>query len=186
MPRKTRVIEPNTVYHVYNRRNDRQVLFPSARSRDAFVDLMDEGRTGYRIAICMYCVMETHWHQGIWVRDLREVTAVARYVQWLSSRHATRFRVVTGTRGNGHVYQDRYKSKPVETPEYYVTLNRYIEANPLDAGLVKRAEDWRWSSLAERTSGRPRIISDGPVPLPDNWVEIVNRKSDFDDYLMLA
>lgn len=186
MPRKPRVLEPNVVYHVFNRRNDRQLLFPTPRSRDAFVDLLEEGRNGYRVAICMYCVMETHWHQGLWVRDAREVTAVAGYIRWLSSRHAIRFRVGTGTRGNGHVYQDRYKSKPVGTAEHYITLNRYIEANPLEAGLVDRAEDWRWCSLAERVSGRRRIITDGPVPLPSNWLEIVNRKSEFDDYLVLA
>jgi hypothetical protein len=57
----------------------------------------------------------------------------------------------------------------------YFTLIRYIEANPLGPGLVKRAEHWRWSSLSERVSGRTRIIEDGPWELPHDWATIVNN-----------
>ena len=186
MSRKPRVFEPNFAYHVFNRRTDCQVLFPTMQSRNEFLDLLEEGRNGYQVAVCTYCVMESHWHLGIWVRDLREATAVGKFLRWLSARHAIRFRITTGTRGNGHVYQDRYKSKPVGSIRHYLTLIRYIEANPLEAGLVDRAEHWRWSSLAERLSRRHRIIVDGPVSLPSNWPEIVNARAPFDDYLEIA
>ena len=186
MPRKPRVFEPNLAYHLFNRRTDRQLLFPTMRSRDEFLDLLEEGRNGYRAAVCAYCVVDTHWHLGIWVRDARDGTAVGNFVRWLSARHAIRFRIATDTRGNGHVYQDRYKSKPVASIVHYLTLTRYIEANPLEAGFVERAEDWQWSSLAERLSGRPRIIVDGPVSLPSNWLEIVNTRADFDKYLTMG
>jgi len=186
MPRNPRVFESNFAYHLFNRRTDRQVLFPTMRSRDDFLDLLEEGRHGYQVTVCMYCVMETHWHLGVWVRDARDANAVGNFVRWLSARHAIRFRIATDTRGNGHVYQDRYKAKPVESIRHYLILTRYIEANPLEAGLVERAEDWRWSSLAERVSGRQRIIVDGPVSLPPNWLEIVNEPAAFDEYLALA
>jgi putative transposase len=146
--------------------------------------LVEDGCNRYNVAICAYSVMETHWHQAIWVRNGDDVTAVAKFLRWLSACHAIRFRVSTGTRGDGHVYQDRYKSKPVLSIEYYLTLTRYIEANPLQAGLVERAEHWPWSSLSERLSGRRRIISEGPVPLPSNWPDIVNARCPFDDFVM--
>ena len=57
-----------------------------------------------------------------------------------------------------------------------MTLVRYIEANPLVAGLVERAEDWPWSSLTERINGQRRIVDDGPVALPPNWADIVNER----------
>jgi putative transposase len=186
MPRKPRILEPNLVYHVFNRRTDRQLLFPSPRALDDFVHLLERGRDRYGVTICMYCVMDTHWHQGIWIRDADSATAVTKYLRWLSTCHAIRFRIRSSTRGDGHVYQDRYKSKPVFDEGHYLILNRYIEANPLAAGLVERAEHWPWSSLADRLTGRRRVVEDGPVGLPPNWCDIVNERSQFDDYLALA
>ena len=177
MPRKPRVIEPNVVYHVFNRRTDCQLLFPSPRAFDNFVHLLAEGVERYDVHVCAYCVMDTHWHQGIWVRDDDGATAVANFLRWLSSSHAIRFRIASGTRGHGHVYQDRYKSLAVRTEDHYLTLVRYIEANPLASGLVERAEHWPWSSLADRLSGRRQITKAGPVTLPRDWVQIVNARS---------
>jgi putative transposase len=122
--------------------------------------------------------MDNHWHQAIWVRDKENATQVAKYLRWLSASHALRFRRRSDTRGEGHVYQDRYKSTVVGNDAHYLTLVRYIESNPLAAGLVDRAEHWPWSGLAERVSGRRRIIDDGPLPLPANWTEIVNRRAE--------
>ena len=52
----------------------------------------------------------------------------------------------------------------------------YVEGNPLAAGIVRRAEDWRWSSLRLRLEGDPDgLLSEGPLPLPDNWVAFVNE-----------
>ncbi len=177
MPRKPRVLEANRVYHIFNRRTDCQPLFPSSRAYGDFLVLIERGRERYNVRICTYCVMETHWHQGIWVRDNEGVTAVGKYLRWLSASHALRFRFASDTRGYGHVYQDRYKSVPVQTDAHYLTLVRYIEANPVAAGLVERAEHWPWSSFAERLSGRRTILDEGPVPLPEDWSEIVNARS---------
>jgi putative transposase len=174
MPRKPRVLEPNRVYHAYNRRTDRQRLFPSPRSYDEFVDLLEAGVHRYGVRVCSYCALETHWHQAIWVRQDDGAAAVSKYLRWLSSCHALRFRFTTETRGQGHVYQDRYKARPVQDDAHYLTLVRYIEANPVVAGLVERAEQWPWSSFAERMSGRRRILDDGPVRLPEDWSDIVN------------
>jgi len=186
MPRKPRILEPNRVYHVFNRRTDCQLLFPSPRAYEDFVGLMAKGRRTYDIQVCTYCVMETHWHQAIWVRDGQDATRVARYLRWLSASHALRFRRRSGTRGHGHVYQDRYKSVAVENVARYLTLLRYIEANPLTAGYVDRAERWPWSGLADRLSGQHRIICEGPFPLPGNWTEIVNARVASDEIATLS
>jgi len=184
MPRKKRNIEPGLVYHVFNRRTDKQLLFPSPRAYDEFLHLIEEGRARYDVRICSYCLMDTHWHQSIWVREgagatgvADPVTAVSAYLRWLSASHAIRFRLASDTRGHGHVYQDRYKSLAVRTENHYLTLTRYIEGNPIAAGLVDRAEHWPWSSLAERINGRRRIVEAGPVPLPRDWVQRVNTRT---------
>src|ERR1043166_1170649 len=121
MTRALRTLESNRVYHVYNRRSECQLLVRAPSAFDAFLDLVERGVERYRVRICAYCVMDTHWHQAIWVREDEE-TDVVRYLQWLSGCHAIRFRAASGTRGLGHVYQDRYKSKLVATLPYYFTL----------------------------------------------------------------
>ena len=77
------------------------------------------------------------------------------------------------TSGTGHLYQGRFKAFPVQTDEHFDTVLRYVERNALRAGLVDRAEDWRWSSLWPRVSGglgqrpamqeRPRIRPAGTL-----------------------
>src|SRR5262245_63846093 len=114
MARKSRVLEPNRVYHVFNRRADRQLLFPSPRAYDAFLDLLQEGRERYDIRICGYSLMANHWHQAIWVRETG-ATPVANFFRWLCASHAGSFRRSSGTCGNGHVYQARYKAKQIES-----------------------------------------------------------------------
>jgi putative transposase len=92
--------------------------------------------------------------------------------------HAARYRTAHHTVGYGPLYQGRFKSFPVRKDDYLLTAGRYIERNPLRAKLVKRAEDWRWSSLWVRQKGSAKqktLLSDWPVDLPRDWVKWVNQ-----------
>ena len=76
------------------------------------------------------------------------------------------------------MYQGRYKSFPVEEEDYFYQLVRYVERNALRAGLVERAEAWRWCSLWRRTLGTPeqkQLLSDWPVAYPKGWCKLVNE-----------
>jgi putative transposase len=74
------------------------------------------------------------------------------------------------------LYQGRFKSFPVEGDEHYLIVSRYVERNALRAGLVRRAENWRWSSLAQRVAAETKpTLTLGPLPWPRNWLEQVNR-----------
>jgi putative transposase len=76
------------------------------------------------------------------------------------------------------VYQNRFKAFAVAEDEHLLSLLRYVERNALRAGLVQRAEDWPWSSLACRLAGGEvalRRLHAGPVALPANWIQLVNE-----------
>jgi len=79
--------------------------------------------------------------------------------------------------GEGHVYQGRFKSFPVQDDDHFLTVCRYIERNALRANLVKRAEDWRWSSLY-RWLSKPepdrQLLSAWPLRRAPGWTERVN------------
>jgi putative transposase len=78
----------------------------------------------------------------------------------------------------GHVYQGRFKNFMIQQDAHLLWVLRYVERNPLRAGLVKRAQDWEWSSLHARLHGPQEIrnlLSDWPIAKPGNWTEMVNR-----------
>jgi putative transposase len=80
--------------------------------------------------------------------------------------------------GEGHVYQGRFESFPVESDDCFYQVARYVERNALRANLVARAEDWQWSSLWRRergTADRKRWLGRWPVPLTRRWLEYVNE-----------
>jgi REP-associated tyrosine transposase len=171
MPRGRRLLEGNVVYHVFNRRTDKQCLFGSSAAYEDFLEIIKRAKRKYPIRFHAYCLMSTHWHLAASAED---PAVLSRCFRWVATTHAVRFRVMSDTRGLGHVYQDRFKSKGVEGAVSYVRLLKYIEGNALYAGLVKRAQDYRWSSIRERTAGGDRLIEPGPWALPDKWLELVN------------
>jgi putative transposase len=78
----------------------------------------------------------------------------------------------------GTMYQGRFKCFPVEEDEHFFSLCRYVEHNALTAGVVARAEEWRWGSLWARRHGSANlkaILSDWPIARPTNWTRSVNE-----------
>lgn len=172
MPRPRRHVRPDAVLHVVNRGNDRKLLFSTPRHYDAFLDLIAEVKERCPLRILAYCLMPNHWHLVAWPSGARDLSA---FCHRLSCIHSIRHRRNTGTIGDGHVYQDRYHAFHVRSERQYFQVLRYVEANALRAGLVTRAEDWRWSSVHERAATKPRLLDPGPLPLPANWIELVNE-----------
>ena len=82
---------------------------------------------------------------------------------------------------DGHLWQGRFKAFPIQQDEHLLTVLRYVERNPLRAKLVKRAEDWPWSSLSIQKAAHPLPPHPGPMPRPANWLEWVNEPDDPDE-----
>ena len=76
---------------------------------------------------------------------------LSRFMRWLTMTHTQRWHAHHHSAGSGHLYQGRFKSFPVQSDEHFYTVCRYVERNALRAGLVERAEQWRWGSLRPRS-----------------------------------
>jgi len=174
MPRSRRQTPGGYVYHALNRAVARLPLFKKDRDYEAFFRVLDEALDRHPIRILGYCVMPNHWHFVLWPKRDDDMTA---FLRWLTHTHTMRWHAHHHTVGTGHLYQGRFKSFPVEQDEYLYSLLRYVERNALRAGLVKRAEDWRWSSLFHRCQGcEPKDrLSAWPVSMSRDWVAHVNR-----------
>lgn len=126
------------------------------------------------IRLCGYCLMPTHWHLVLWPSREGELS---RFMQRLTITHVRRWLEHRHRVGQGSVYQGRYKSFPVQDDAHFSTLMRYIHRNPVNAGIVKRAEDWKWSSLfGGVTPDAPRVpIGAWPVSRRKDWTSWVNQ-----------
>jgi putative transposase len=118
--------------------------------------------------------MPNHWHLIVWPRTDGELS---RFVGWLTLTHTQRWHAHRRSAGSGHVYQGRFKSFPIQEDEHFLCVARYVERNALRARLVRRAEQWRWSSLSRWVNGSAadrELLAAWPLPRKPNWVEHVN------------
>ena len=173
MPRRKRPPFDEIVLHVMNRGVKRAPLFTLAQHFWEFERLMFETLRIAPLRILAFCLMPNHWHLVVWPRTRIELWT---FMHRLTQRHAMLVHRIFGTVGEGAVYQGRYPAFPVKSDGHLLRVLRYVERNALRANLVARAEDWRWGSLWHRLAGnRGGLLADGPLVLPADWVERVNR-----------
>jgi putative transposase len=161
------------VYHVLNRGNARRTMFDAASDYSAFERILVEVAGRIPIRILAWCLLPNHWHLVLWPRENDHLSA---YLRLVTLTHTQRWHAHRGTAGTGHLYQGRFKSFVVQADGHFLNVCRYVEANALRAGLVKRAEDWRWCSLHRRLAGAS-LIGDEPWPVhrPQDWLALVNE-----------
>jgi putative transposase len=138
-----------------------------------------------------WCFMTNHFHLALWPYNDGDL---ARWMQWATTCHVRRYH--RHYKGSGHVWQGRYKCFPCQPRGHLMSVLRYIERNPVRAGLVKRAQDWQFSSAAsgsstprepEPTAGEPPVkplshwLVKGPSPRPDPWLRFVNREEEAEE-----
>jgi len=174
MGRPLRAAAGGIIYHVLNRANGRQVMFDKPQDYQVWENVLMEAQIQVPVRILAYCVMPNHWHLVLWPRHDGDLS---RFMAWLTLTHTQRWHAQHQSVGSGHLYQGRFKSFPIQTDEHFLTVCRYVERNALRAKLVKRAENWQWSSLWCRIQGpkQSQWLADWPVTRPRQWVKWVNE-----------
>ncbi len=161
MGRIARVVLPGVWHHVTQRGNQGQNVFFSEDDRKLYLGLLERHSGKHGLAITGYCLMTNHVH--LLVVPARE-TSLARA---LGRAHNDYARMVHLRRGDtGHLWQGRYFSCPLDERHRWEAL-RYVELNPVRAGLVTTPQQWPWSSAAAHLSGANRW---GALSLAD-WFE---------------
>jgi putative transposase len=140
MARPLRLELAGALYHVTSRGDGREDIFLSNEDRVAWLETLAEVCKRFNWVCHAYCQMTNHYHVVIETPDanlakgMRQLNGV--YTQRFNRRHQ---RV-------GHVFQGRYKAILIEKDSYLVELARYVVLNPLRAKMVRRLEQWQWSS----------------------------------------
>jgi putative transposase len=176
MPRQPRSAPGGYVFHALNRAVARFPLFEKDGDDDAFERVLEEALAKHPIRLLAYCLLPIHWHFVFWPEADEELT---EFLRWLTHTQSQRWHAPYHTAGSGHLYQGRFRAFPIQADGHLYAVLRYVERDAVRAGLVKQAQQWPWSSLAHRLAGpadsRSRLLHRWPVPLPQDWLERVNR-----------
>ncbi len=147
MARFARVVIPECPHHVTQRGNRRQEVFFSDDDRRTYLAILRDHCSRRHTRVLAWCLMTNHVHLVV-VPDRQDSLAKALgrthndYARWLHIRQ----------RQVGHLWQNRFHSCPLEGRHIWDAI-RYVELNPVRAGLVRAAEDWPWSSAAAHLTG---------------------------------
>ena len=151
MSRLARIAVVNVPHHVTQRGNARQFILASDDERAVYWSLLRKYLGLYELSLLGYCLMSNHVHLLL---QPRQADSLARALKHTYGRYASYWNA--SHRASGHVWQGRFYSCPLDEGHLWIAL-RYVELNPLRAGLVCRAELWPWSSAAAHSGDSPRV-----------------------------
>jgi putative transposase len=169
MPRAARDSLGGYCYHVLNRGNCGLNVFRKVGDYTAFMELICEAGERVGVRLLAFCLMPNHFHLALWPRRDGDLSD---YMMWLTTAHVRRYH--QQHQSSGHVWHGRFRAFPIQENDHLLTVHRFIESNPVRSGLVKRAEDWQWSSAAPDREGLP-VLTAGPVRHPADWLRFVNK-----------
>ncbi len=153
MPRHARQLAESGIYHVMLRGVNRDAIFLDDEDCARFLLALGQAKAASGCSVLAYCLMSNHAH--LVLRTAEE--PIGAVVKRLGVRYAGWFNRKYGR--IGHLFQDRFKSLPVEDDAYFVTLLQYVWNNPVEAGLVDLPEEYLWSS--RRLLGHESPLVDG-------------------------
>lgn len=155
MPRRVRELVDEGIYHIFNRGNDKMDLFRDEGDFSCFRNKWLELKRRLGTEIYHYCLMTNHFHFLLKVRRARDLTVLMHRVQLGYARYFKgKYDFV------GHVFQERFRSPRIAEDSYYLQCGRYIERNPVKAGVVREAAEYPHSSAPFYASGAPdRLIT---------------------------
>jgi len=139
MPRKPRITIPGC-YHILNRGVNRESVLPTTEDKEKFLELLDLSRGIYQFTVHAFCLLDNHYH--LLIETSRDNLSLA--IRYINSRYAEYYNAKTNR--TGPLWQGRYKSWFVHDEQYFWLLLRYIEMNPVRAGLVDHIGDYRYAS----------------------------------------
>jgi REP element-mobilizing transposase RayT len=140
MARPLRIEFPDAIYHATSRGDRQERIFVDDDDRRRFLQVLDQATQRFDAEVIAFCLMGNHYHLVLRTRQanlsrlMRHING--EYTQAFNRRHEVR----------GHLFQGRFHAILVDSDSYLMELCRYVELNPVRAGLVGHVEDWAWSS----------------------------------------
>lgn len=174
MPKFARLVVPGCPHHIIQRGNRRQKVFFSDEDRVFYLKLLKRHADKFGIAIQAFCLMENHVHL---IAVPKEKTSLARGI---GEAHRQYTNIINSREGwTGYLWQGRFISFPLDETHHFAAL-RYVERNPVRAGITRRAWDYPWSSARAHVLKQLEIIELSPQnPFDiDDWRDYLSEADD--------
>jgi putative transposase len=172
MPRRTVHFEAGQFHHVYNRGCNREPIFASRENYLYFLSRLRKYLIPDVADIHAYCLMPNHYHLLVHLRRDELPAAMHRVgVSYSKAINVQQSRV-------GPLFQGPFQAIPVDNNDYLLGLTRYIHRNPLEAGLVRRLDEWEYSSWPEYVG-----IRQGSLPKTSMILEMIGSKQRYRDFV---
>jgi REP element-mobilizing transposase RayT len=141
MPRKARIIVAGMVYHVFCRGNRKQKIFFNNKDRLKFLYILLDAKERFPVWIYALVLMPNHTH---YLLEPQQPEYLSKFMHYVN----TCFSIYINKKYNqvGHLFQDRFKSIPIDSESYLWRVFAYVHINPAKDGLVERPENYKWSS----------------------------------------
>ena len=152
MPRLPRQKSESGIYHIMLRGINQQTIFEDNEDYFKFVETLVSYKTVSGYKVFAYCLMSNHIHILLKVEkedlDLIMKRIAGSYVYWYNWKYYRK----------GHLFQDRFKSEPIEDDMSLMTVLRYIHQNPIKAGIVEKIDNYKYSSYNDYVNEKSEII----------------------------
>lgn len=141
MPRKSRTISSNGIYHIILRSVNQHIIFEDESDYQKFLYILSDCKTKYDIDIYAYCLMDNHIHLLLYsppdILSSFFQSLGTRFVRWYNSKYSR----------SGHLFQERFYSSPIEDNRHFLATLVYIHNNPVKAKIIRYPSEYRWSSF---------------------------------------
>lgn len=145
MPIVSRTFIDYACYHIVTRGNQKQIVFKGGEDYRRYLSTLRKAKRKHSVALYAYCLMPTHVHLLIEPASARDMS---KFMHWLSRGYTSYFN--NKYEKVGHLWQGRYKSKPIIKGQYLIHCAHYIETNPLRKNMITDISEYLWSSYKER------------------------------------
>ncbi len=175
MSRNARIVVPGAAHHVTQRGIRRSRIFYDSEDRDSYTEVIGLNCKKFGVQILAWCWMTNHVHL---VAVPEHFNSLALALRLAHSTYARRFNAKYHF--SGHLWQNRFYSCPLDEPRTWATT-RYVERNPVRAGMVRRAEDYPWSSAGAHCRGEAdALVSAVPAlpPMEASWSSWIGGEDD--------
>jgi putative transposase len=151
MPRRSRIAVPDYPHHVVQRGHNRKAVFVTDKDRISCLDTLRELREDLELKVYGYCLMTNHVH--LIIDPGRDAANLSLLMKRLAGRHTRRINRLE--RKTGTSWEGRFKCSPIESDRYLLACTRYVDLNPVRAGMVAKPEHYPWSSYRARVGLSP-------------------------------
>ena len=159
MARLPRLVLADQAHHVIQRGNNRQAIVLADADREQFLDILRDCANDSRVAVHAYALMDNHLHLLATPEDAQGLSRLMqslgrRYVAWFNHKYQR----------SGTLWEGRFRASLIDSERYFLTCMRYIELNPVRAGLCAAPQEFAWSSCSHHLgSRRDLLVTDHPL-----------------------